>query len=70
MTNQERLALLANRPFQYLPIKGEVRNFSIMAIEKMNEDSVTVKVHDLDNYKKGVFKTLKFTGILSKEFRG
>jgi len=70
MTNQDRLVLLADRPFQYLPESGELRSFSIMAIEKMNEDSVTVKVHDLDNYKKGVFKTLKFTGILTKEFRG
>jgi len=70
MTNQERLALLANRPFQYLPEKGEPRSFSIMAIEKVNDDSVTVKVHDLDNYKKGVFKTLKFSRILTKEFLG
>ena len=70
MSNQDRLAQLANRPFQYLPEKGELRNFSIMAIEKMNSDSVTVKVHDLDNRKKGVFRTLKFSGILTKEFLG
>ncbi len=70
MSNQDRLDQLANRPFQYLPAKGELRNFSIMGIEKMNSDSVTVKVHDLDNHKKGVFKTLKFSGILTKEFLG
>ena len=70
MTNQERLALLANRPFQYLPESGELRSFSIMSIEEVKDDSVTVKVHDLDNYKKGVFKTLKFSGILTKEFLG
>ncbi len=70
MSNQDRLAQLANRPFQYLPMEGEIRSFSIMAIEKVNDDSVTVKVHDLDNFKKGVFKTLKFAGILAKEFQG
>ena len=70
MSNQDHLAKLGSKPFQYLPAEGEIRTFSIMKIEKMNSDSVTAQVHDLDNYKKGVFKTLKFERILAKEFKG
>lgn len=69
MTNHERLTSLIGKPFSYASSSSEtLRHFKLRGIERTTDTFAICKVDDLDNFKKGIFRTIRFENIISEAF--
>lgn len=71
MSNQERLTNLIGKPFSYASSSSEtLRHFKLRGIERITDTFAICKVDDLDNFKNGIFRTIRFENVVSGAFAG